>query len=148
MLIRKLKYGDITAVSDIMIDLWGKEIAIHAANEMDEMFFSNSLWPPQYFVAEIDGNVVGFAGFKKMWLMSNSYEIIWNNVKKEYQGQKIGKMLMLKIIENVKSLGGTLIFSMTKNPIPGLKRGFRKVDEFNGYFLMALELGPTEISAK
>ena len=119
------------------------------------MFFSNSRWPPHYYVAEIDGQVVGCGGYRSAWLMSNTYELIWVNVKKEFQGQGIGKALTKKRINRIKELGGTLILLMTQTKQQFFEQfGFSRsemywnsdVSKIMPWRLMSLQLGPVEIA--
>src|SRR5437879_6584033 len=115
MLIRDALITDHHSIFQLIEQNWDSEIASKAIKEFDEMFFSNSKWPPHYYVAEDEnGQVVGCGGYKSAWLMSNTYELIWVNVKQEFRGQGIGRALTQHRIDRIKELGGTLILLMTK----------------------------------
>ena len=103
MLIREAKPKDVSAIHQLMIDLAEHEEAAHLV-ESSEADLTNHLFSqnPHLFadVAEIDGNVVGFA----IWFINYS---TWRGkhgiyledlyVKPEYRGQGVGKQLLARL---------------------------------------------------
>ncbi|MDA3884449.1 MAG: GNAT family N-acetyltransferase [Candidatus Delongbacteria bacterium] len=67
-----------------------------------------------FFVAESEGNIVGFCGGAKNDLPDlkdkYEYELKKIYVLKEYQGQGVGKMLIKKFVSKVKELGYNSLF--------------------------------------
>lgn len=146
VIIRDLRFCDIPDVQKIIEENWIFEIASKSGLEMKEMF-GNAKWPPHYYVAEMNGQVVGCGGLKSAWLMSNTYELIWINVDKQYQGNGIGKLLIEKRINHIKNLGGTLILLMTQKPWMFSPYQFSYDRLYNdGWVLMSLQLKPISLS--
>jgi len=148
MLIRDAVYDDDVAIEKIVMSNWDKDIAYSAVLEFDEMFKSGSKWPPHYYVAEVDGQVVGCGGLKSAWLMTNTYELIWVNVHKDFKGRGIGKALTERRLKHIRDLDGRLVLLMTKSPFFFKPFGFYVNNVFDGYALMSLHLGKVEISGK
>jgi hypothetical protein len=63
---------------------------------------------PTYFVAEDNGEVVGFAGMIPSWIMHRVWDFIWINVRKDRQ-------LTEHRIMNVIAADGRAIQLMTKD---------------------------------
>jgi len=152
IIIRDLERWDITAAANIIESNWNKEIAIKGYLEMQEMFLGSSKWPPHYYVAEIDGQVVGCGGFAHSWCMSNTYEFCWVNVKKDLQNKGIGRLLTQARINGIKQQGGKLILVVTQSPQHFEYFGFERiktlqgVDGFGDWYLMSLQLGLVNVS--
>ena len=112
----------------IVAEHWGWPVATHAGLEMGEMF-CHSLWPPYYYVVEDDRGIVGFAGFKASWVMSNTYELIWVNVATRALGNGVGRML-------------------TQKPLFFAKFGFRSLANFDGWELMVRQIAPVTLNER
>lgn len=140
--IRDLTPADITSCCDIVTLLWGKNVAEQARTELFEMHNSVQHWPPHYFVAEDDGRVVGFAGLRAAWMMTNVYEFIWINIHSDYQGKGIGALLTERRLAEVASLGGSVVMLMTQKPEFFAKFGFEKTTNIDGWELMLKRLTP------
>src|SRR4051812_47518750 len=107
------------------------EIADSAVIEMEEMFTSNSRWPPHYYVVEDEIGVVGFGGFKAAWMMSNTFELIWVNVHPRAIGEGVGSMLTRKRLTEICRRGGNLVVLMTRKSSFFVKFGFKAVANFD-----------------
>jgi len=144
---RELKHTDISAVKEIITENWSTAVATNAVNEMEEMFFTTSLWPPKYIVALDEQNkIIGCAGYKSSWLMANTYEFIWINVLKRYQYQGVGSVLTRERLKAIEKLGGNLILVMTHTPFFFEKFGFNKTSEFDGWHLMTKKLNTVSLN--
>ena len=65
-----------------------------------------SLNQAHYYLAEDDGEIVGFAGF---WLIVDEAEIMKIAVKKSERGKGIGNALLLALTEEAESMGAKKI---------------------------------------
>lgn len=146
MRLRDLKFEDIPICQSIVAAHWGAEIAASAVLEMEEMFTSNSRWPPHYYVVENNFEIIGFGGFKSAWLMSNTYELIWVNVAPGAQGMGVGRMLTLARLDEIRRRGGTLVLLMSRRPAFFEQFEFETVCNFDdGMCLMVNQLAPITI---
>jgi GNAT superfamily N-acetyltransferase len=147
LIIRDLHRDDILACQMIVAEHWGWPVATHAGLEMGEMF-CHSLWPPYYYVVEDDRGIVGFAGFKASWVMSNTYELIWVNVATRALGNGVGRMLTQKRLDEIKRRGGALVTLMTQKPLFFAKFGFRSLANFDGWELMVRQIAPVTLNER
>lgn len=116
--VRKAKVDDAVAMKNI--------INAHAAHGLMRSKSVSRLLEslPHYFVAEIDGQIVGVCGFK-IW-PSEGVEIISSAVKSEYHGQGIGLKLNKECIKAAHQIGFTNFFVLTKQPKFYAKLGFQE----------------------
>lgn len=145
MLIRDLRPEDIRDCVHIVQYHWGIEIAQQAGWELEEMFTSNSRWPPHYYVVEDKGVIAGFGGFKSAWMMSNTFELIWVNVAPEAMGRGIGRMLTWHRLAEIRRRGGNLVLLMTQKPAFFEKFQFQTVCYFDGWALMVNQFAPVSL---
>jgi len=144
--IRDMEANDIIDCIKIVEENWDKEIGIQAYREMWEMFISNSIWPPHYYVAtDQNGKILGFAGFKSTWLMSNTFELIWVNISKDAQRQSIGTFLTNVRLEEIKKRGGNLVLLMSQKPTFFERFGFKSVQNLDGWHLMTYKMAPIQL---
>jgi N-acetylglutamate synthase-like GNAT family acetyltransferase len=139
MLIRSLTPDDILPASDIAHSFWGDDAARRARRQMGDTFVDASC-SPVFYIAEIDGVVVGFAGFRRSFLMRGSWEVAWVAVDKHHHGKDIGHELMEVGLNDIGRRHGALILLMTE--IPGFfeQFGFKQIASFNDWILMAMQL--------
>lgn len=147
MIIRDLKYKDLPACAMLVENEWGCETAERAHLQMIEMFrMTEAQLPPQFYVCEsIEGDIIGFAGFKATMLMHNEYDLIWIAISPKAQGLGIGKALTKTRLDEIKRRGGTLVALMTEKPNYFLQFGFTVSRVFDGWHLMHLQLGKVGI---
>ncbi len=90
-----------------------------------------SLSQAHYYVAEEDGEILGFAGF---WLIIDEAEIMKVAVKKSHRGKGIGDALLKAIIEDSISLGAKkILLEVREENTPA-----RKLYEKNGFISYAV----------
>lgn len=106
--IRKLAAADVQAVIALALSNWpdDERIARSLPLELADMF-SNATYRPTFFVAEIDGEIVGFGGWNWAWHNYDIYEIFWGNVAKGYQGRGIGRQLVEARLEDIAKVAAS-----------------------------------------
>ncbi len=144
--VRDFEVKDLPVCWDISLDLWGWDIAEKIEDEMMDKFDTPSKFPPYFCVAETEGRIVGFSGCRRALVMSNAWEMIWNNVHFDFQRRGIGRLMIEYRLEQIKKKGGTIVFTMTKLPqLPG-GSGFEIVSRIDGWYLMVNKLGSVDIT--
>jgi GNAT superfamily N-acetyltransferase len=74
--------------------------------------------PPSgyHFVfAECDGKTLGYTCYGPICLTKASYDLFWIAVDKGHQGKNIGKLLLEKSEEMIRSAGGRQVYIETSN---------------------------------
>ncbi len=89
--IRKMQLNDIDFVYREELKIFGKSLG---KKTLYKELMSNEM--AEYFIALLDGKRVGYVG---SWLTIPNAEILNIFVSKEYRGQKIGTLLMEKVIK-------------------------------------------------
>lgn len=131
-MIRDLEKADIPACIAIVLDNWNQDTADRFSHEISHALNGSMKWPPEYFVFEISKEIVGFAGMMPSWLMYGVWDLIWINVKKDFQGQSIGSQLTHLRISEIDRLGGSVINLMTKNTKFFSKFSFKTTYRYQG----------------
>lgn len=142
--IRPIRNTDIDACYKIVRTNWSSAVADRFLSEVDQIN-SDFMWPPIYYVAVVDGSVVGFAGMIQSWILNGIWDFIWINVHKDFQKSRIGKALTEHRIKEVLRCDGRVIQLMTKSPLYFEQFGFTVVKNYGEWNLMTLWLGPVEI---
>ena len=89
-----------------------------------------SLKQANYYVAEDDGEIIGFAGF---WLIIDEAEIMKVAVRKSERGKGVGNALLIAIIEDAAMMGAkTIILEVREGNSPA-----RKLYEKHGFISYA-----------
>lgn len=146
IVVRGLRNKEITEASEIVREIWGDGPADKVIDEMAEMF-GPSAFPPYYFVAVLDKKIIGFTGLRPCLIFPHTFECIWINVKPQYQGLGIGRLLNEARLKKIKELHGKLTFVMTKNLKFFGAFGFKPIREYDdGWCLMELKTGETKLS--
>jgi N-acetylglutamate synthase-like GNAT family acetyltransferase len=146
--IRELEKRDIHACTEIVRDNWGDLVAERFWDEIQHAFHKNMKWPPEYFVFEEEGEIVGFAGMMESWQMHKVMDFIWINVKREYQGYGIGRALTEYRIERCRAYDMRAINLMTQKPNFFEPFGFIMSFVYEGegmWVSMTKQLGPLSI---
>ena len=133
--------NDIEVCAAIAYENWPNEsrVSRHILHELHnhDIFF---------LVAEIDGQIVGWAAWCWSRISYDIAEFVWCNIKSEYQRQGIGRALTQTRIMAVKSMEGKAILLTTGKPIVYEKYGFKTVGIYPLWIgdethLMVKELG-------
>jgi GNAT superfamily N-acetyltransferase len=79
--------------------------------------FTPDIWKPIFYVAEDTcwNDILGVAGYHVSWVDYGIYDLAWLNVVPNCQGSGIGRRLVAQIIDDVSTLGNTIMLS-TNNP--------------------------------
>ena len=113
--------------------------------------FTNATWRPRYWLAEVDGELVGFGGWNWTWINYDVACFSWAGVLEAHQGKGIGRGLVEVRIADIKQTnsGISLVLVNTWNPAMYRRYGFETigVHDFRsgkGEHLMRLSLTPRE----
>jgi N-acetylglutamate synthase-like GNAT family acetyltransferase len=142
MKIQLLTKKDIKEASRIVGMNYSKKYEDSSSLELKEMF-SKAPVRPYYYVAKEGNTVVGFAGYMQSWMDYNVYQIFWVNVDPQYQKKGIGKLLVGKIVEEIKKKKKVkLILLTTSSPLYYEKHfNFKTIESFNEcHHLMSLAI--------
>ena len=144
MIVRRLKKKEINELSRIVGLNYSKKTGKTVRKEIG-MSFKKHLFRPEYVVAEDKGKILGFAGYNQSWINYHIYNIFWVNVHPRYQKQGVGKLLVKKIIEVIKTKKGenkaNMVLLTAKSPDYYKKFGFKILKEFRRKdYLMGLNL--------
>lgn len=66
-----------------------------------------------FLLAEYEGQTVAYACFGKIPNSDSSYELYWLSTDNRYRGCGIGRLLMQRLLEKVRELGGCKLFVKT-----------------------------------
>ncbi|MES2213457.1 MAG: GNAT family N-acetyltransferase [Patescibacteria group bacterium] len=142
MKIRLLQKKDITQAATIVGKNYNKKYQRSATLELKDMFGKSQV-TPIYFVAEEKGKILGFAGFSQSWMDYSIWTIFWVNVLPNLQKQGIGKLLVDRVIKEIrKKKNAKLILLSAKIPDYYVKHfDFKTIDKVDdSYDLMSLDI--------
>jgi N-acetylglutamate synthase-like GNAT family acetyltransferase len=125
MKIRQMKSEDIPQILAIVAEAWSKETAQVALPDFVEMF-SNSAWPPTYYVAIEDDLVVGMVGYRVSWILYGIYDLNYLAVRKDYQHRGIAVELMNQLLSDLRPIADVLL-AMTNIPEFFERWGFKAI---------------------
>jgi GNAT superfamily N-acetyltransferase len=96
----------------IVSENYDRTMALNLDRELSEMF-SNSSFPPRFFVLKEDDEVIGLGCYTISWMDYGVYEISWINVDQQHQGRGLGTFLVSRIIEELlgKKARAILLFA-------------------------------------
>lgn len=141
MKIRRARESDALALSKIVGMNYSKKYGKRAKLEIEAMF-KNYVYKPEYFVAEHNGKIMGFAGCIQSWMDYSIYQIFWVNVLREYQGKGTGTLLVERALRVIKKKReAKFVLLTTKKPSFYRKFGFRILIKIGkNEYLMSLNL--------
>lgn len=118
-----LSVADMRACVEIGEAIWGQTTGADLALQLNAQFDRNS-YSPRWLVATTHhGEVIGFAGYRRSWIMADAWELIWSAVAPEWRGHQVGRLLTELRLHLIEREGGSMITLMTKSP--GFYRRFR-----------------------
>lgn len=133
IIIRELTKDDIKECAELIVSVYQKDgIWLNWTIEKTiidlEISFDSPKYKEKYFVAELNGNIIGIAGVAESFMTCSSFELCYATVKHEYQRKGIGTILTIKRIEYVKSFKKHgYIFVDSRYPKFFDKLGFKQV---------------------
>lgn len=145
MKIRPLKQSEIKIAGSIVKKNYNVQDQKSVILEMEDMFRKGSI-RPKYIVAEDNGQILGFAGYMQSWIDYAIYQIFWVNVIPEMQNKGIGKILVKKIISEIKKDKGAKLIILSASIPEYYTRNFKfkTIDFFNGnthkHYLLSLKV--------
>lgn len=143
MNIRTLQEADIPAAAAIVGKNYSPKDGESATREFQDMFGSAAI-KPRYVVAEKEGNIIGVAGFTQSWMDYNVYNIFWVNVDPNHQRKGVGKLLMQRIIDEIKAQPDSRLILLTTDSPAYYQEHFQFEDLYTfmdgTYRLMCLSL--------
>lgn len=146
-MIREMTEYDIQACYDIVLENWDQRVADKFIDEVNHAFDGYVMeWPPKYYVVEVDGRVVAFAGMMWSWIMSGVMDFIWINVAKEHQGRGYGHDLTHHRIGECVKREVRVINLMTQKPDFFRSYGFVMTYAYDGGWIsMTRQLAPLDV---
>jgi N-acetylglutamate synthase-like GNAT family acetyltransferase len=128
-MIRDLEKDDIYSCVEIVKLNWGESESIRFAKQIQHAFDTTE-YSPHYYVCELNGIVVGFAGMMPSHIMHNFWDFIWINIHPSYTKAGIGTQLTWFRIHEVQRQKGSVIQLITKEFDFFRKFGFQKVHSY------------------
>lgn len=140
MLIRDITTSDNLKIASVIRSVLEdfdvpKTNSTYADASLDCMYESYNKIDSHYFVAELDGNLIGGAGIAQLDNFSgNVCELQKMYLLEEARGRGIGKQLIVKCLEKAKELGYAQCYLETRLNMKAaqelyLKHGFRHIDK-------------------
>lgn len=102
MVIRELRKSDIKACVAICDANYNGQYHSQINKELHRMFDKTFFVRPTYYVAEIDGKILAFAGFAPTGFDYNIYGLFWVNTHPEHLGGKIGLKVVKHIVSGIR----------------------------------------------
>lgn len=118
MKIRLLTKEDLVSIAEIVRLNYSKKYEKLATSEVKEMFNKSSM-RPKYYVAENQQNVIGFGGYNQSMIDYGIYQMFWVNVHPKWQRKGIGKLLVTKVITDIKRRKDSNLIILTADTTNG-----------------------------
>ena len=138
-MIRELTRGDIPDAAALVREHWDDGAARRASHQMAAAF-GGTYSDPRFYVAIVDSQVTGMAGFRRSWLVPGAWEIVWVAVAKAHQSSGIGRALVGHGMNQIGREHGSLILTMTEHPRFFEKFGFKNCASFGSWHLLTMQL--------
>lgn len=116
----------------IVAENYDPTMALNLDRELSDTF-SNSSFPPRFFVLKQDDEVIGLGCYTVSWMDYGVYEISWINVDQRHQGKGLGTFLVSRILEELQAKKARAILLFASKAISLYERlGFKRVCEISG----------------
>jgi ribosomal protein S18 acetylase RimI-like enzyme len=116
----------------IVAENYDPTMALNCDRELSDMF-SNSSFPPRFFVLKEDDEVIGLGCYTISWMDYGVYEISWINIDREHQGRGLGTFLVSRILEELHGKKARAILLFASKAVSLYERlGFRRACEISG----------------
>jgi N-acetylglutamate synthase-like GNAT family acetyltransferase len=125
MKIRLLTTGDLGSIAEIVRLNYAKKYEKLATSEVKEMFKKSSM-PPKYYVVENQDKIIGFAGYNQSMIDYGIYQMFWVNVHPKWQKRGIGKLLVSKVITEIKKKKNSNLIILTADTTKGNEVYYKK----------------------
>lgn len=133
---------DISTMTRIVGDEYGSNDVQEAGHDFHGMFLAYGA-RPYYLIAEEEGIVIGFGGFREAEMDPDTAEMFWVTVDKQHRGHGVGTELVKKLIEEIKKKY-ILVLLSTDKPEFYERLGFKQIHhitvESTKYSICALDL--------
>jgi N-acetylglutamate synthase-like GNAT family acetyltransferase len=136
-LIRRMVQADLPGVLAVASSAFVGYAHAEAQRDFSEMFTAAAS-RPFFHIAEIDGAVVGIAGYGESRLTYRVYELFWVGVLKEHRGKGVGKMLVSQCLSDLAAVADQVI-------LVTCKREYFKKQGFTVVGPLPTTEGPTDI---
>lgn len=111
----KVKIKDIITVKEILSStkFFNEEEIDVAVDLVSECLNKGKLSGYEFLFIEENSETIAYACFGKIAGTKHSYDLYWIATHENYRGKGIGKVLLLKVVELIKSNGGKNIYIET-----------------------------------
>lgn len=136
--IRELTKQDVKECAELIISVYQKDgiwldWTVEDTIRDLEIVFNNPKYKEKYFIAELNGKIIGVAGVAESFMTCSAFELCYATVKHEYQRKGIGTQLTLVRIDYIKQLKEHgYIFVSSRYPQFFEKLGFKQVMSKDG----------------
>jgi len=113
----EVKEGDESFVRDIVSSsgFFSEEEVQIAVDLVRERIKNGEISGYHFLFADLNGKTIGYTCYGRIPGTLCSYDLYWIAVKEEYRGRGIGKILIKKTEELIKSMGGCRIYIETSS---------------------------------
>ena len=134
--LRALKSEDVEAIARIDVAILGTPRPQHWENRISAIENHGGIAP---LVAEVDGKVVGFiVGEASGWEYGVPEEVGWIHtigIDPEFQGKGVGSIMLREMLDNMKKVGVTVVYTMVNWKEAALLRFFDRMGFDHGDML-------------
>lgn len=132
MKIRPIEIADVACCQEIVRANWDEAAGRRFAAEVSQVWALDMENPPQFFVVEVQGRVLGFAGMVRSMLMQGVWDFTYLAVDPNFHGNGIGAVLVTHRLREAERQGATVIHLMTQKPDYFARWGFQFLRRYDG----------------